>query len=400
MNFSLLKYIKGDRTLWVVLFFLSLASILIVYSATGRLAYRTADGFTAHYLIRHSIFILLGFGLMTIVVNFVPVKFYSVIAPTMLVVTVGLLVLAFIQAKLSGRATPRSLDLKFISFQPAELAKLTLTMFCAKMLACRQQSNEELQKAYYWVLGSSGLVCGIIAIGDISTAAIIFLSMMGLMFVARMPLKLMAFTVLGGLGLMALMYFAAPIMPDSIGRLQTFKSRIDDHLFGDDDQEEGTTQADYAKLAIYDGSVFGKGPGGSDVSNYMEAAYNDFIYSILVEEYGMIGGIFILLLYLIFLYRGVSIVRSSSRTFPAFLVTGVVLIYTIQAFVNMSVSVGLAPVTGQPLPWISMGGTSMLFTAIGFGFILSVSYLNKKNKNNEVLEQPVKVDVPDEDHEL
>ncbi|WP_320168204.1 FtsW/RodA/SpoVE family cell cycle protein [Mangrovibacterium marinum] len=402
MKNRLQDIIKGDRTLWVVLLVLSLASILIVYSATGRLAYREADGHTAHYLLRHSFFIALGFGVMLFLVNVVPVKFYSLIAPSLLVVTIILLVLAFIQYRLTGKATPRSLDLKFISFQPAELAKISLVMFGAKMLASRQKSKEELSKAFWWVIGASTLVCGIISLGNISTAGVIFMGMMGLMFVARVPFKLMGLTVLGGVALALTMYFAAPILPHSFGRIQTFKQRIDDHLFGDKDAEEGTTQADYAKLAIFEGGLIGKGPGGSDVSNYMEAAYNDFIYAIFVEEYGVGGGIAIVLLYLIFLFRGVAIVRASTRTFPAFLVTGLVLIYAIQAFVNMSVSTGLMPVTGQPLPWISMGGTSLVFTAAGFGLILSVSYLNKQNKltEEEQSETAVVVNVPDEDQEL
>jgi len=402
MKFSLGDIIKGDRTLWVVLFLLSLASILIVYSATGRLAYREAGGQTAHYLVRHSFFIVTGFGIMAFLVNVVPVKFYSLIAPTALIITIGLLIMALIQYKLTGKATPRSLDLKFISFQPAELAKISLVMFGAKMLASRQKSEEELRKAFIWVLGASILVCGIISIGNISTAGVIFMGMMGLMFVGRVPLKYLGLTVLGSMLIALTMYFAAPILPHSFGRIQTFKQRIDDHLFGDKEAEEGTTQADFAKLAIFEGGMIGKGPGGSDVSNYMEAAYNDFIYAIFVEEYGIFGGVFIVLLYLIFLFRGVAIVRASTRTFPAFLTTGLVLIYTIQAFVNMSVSTGLMPVTGQPLPWISMGGTSLIFTAMGFGLILSVSYLNKKNESTqaEVTEQPVVVNVPDEDQEL
>lgn len=402
MKYTLKDIIKGDRTLWVVLFVLSLASILIVYSATGRLAYREADGHTAHYLIRHSFFMLVGFGVMAFLVNVVPVKFYSLIAPAALVVTIGLLLLALIQYKLTGKATPRSLDLKFISFQPAELAKISLVMFGAKMLASRQKSDVELRKAFIWVLAASVVVCGIISIGNISTAGVIFMGMMGLMFVARVPFKYMGLTVLGGVLLALTMYFAAPYLPHSFGRVQTFRQRIDDHLFGDKDAEEGTTQADYAKLAIFEGGLIGKGPGSSDVSNYMEAAYNDFIYAIFVEEYGVAGGVVIVLLYLIFLFRGVAIVRASTRTFPAFLVTGLVLIYTIQAFVNMSVSTGLMPVTGQPLPWISMGGTSMIFTAAGFGLILSVSYLNKKNKlkEGEQADAAVVVNVPDEDQEL
>ncbi|WP_299580726.1 FtsW/RodA/SpoVE family cell cycle protein [uncultured Sunxiuqinia sp.] len=399
MNFSLGKLLKGDRILWVVLGLLSLISLLIVYSATGRLAYREAGGNTFYYLGRQLIFLLLGFGLIAFLVNVIPVKFYTYIAPLLLVVTVGALVAAFVQYKLSpGKATPRSLDLGFLSFQPAELAKISLMMFVAKVLAKRQKSREELRKAFYWVMGASGLVCGIIFLGDISTAGLIFMCIMILMLIARIPAKYLLITVGGGLLLLTTVYFTADFIPASVGRVHTFKERIDDFIFGDDHAELGTTQADYAKLAIYEGGMLGKGPGQSEVSNYMEAAYNDFIYAIIIEEYGIFGGFFVALLYLILLYRGVVIVRRSNRTYPAFLTAGLVLLLVFQAIINMAVSVGVAPVTGQPMPWVSMGGTSMLFTAVSFGAILSVSYHNQRNK--EVVEPPVMIDMPDEDEEL
>lgn len=401
MNFSLGKILKGDRIVWVVLVFLSLISLLVVYSATGRLAYREAGGNTGYYLIRQIVFILLGFGVMALLVNVIPVKFYTYIAPLLMFVTIVALLAAVVQFKLSPtKPTPRSLDLGFFSFQPAELAKISLVMFVAKVLAKRQQSKEDLKKAFMWVIGVSALVCGIIFYGDISTSGLIFGSIMVLMLIARVPMKYFGMTLGAGLLLLTLIYFTADYLPSWAGRVHTFKERIDDFVYGDDNEAQGTTQADYAKLAIYEGGMFGKGPGRSEVSNYMEAAYNDFIYSIIIEEYGVFGGIFVALLYLILLYRGVVIVRRSKRTFPAFLTAGLVIMLVFQALINMAVSVGAAPVTGQPLPWVSMGGTSMLFTAVSFGAILSVSYHNQRNKKVVVEETPVMVDMPDEDEEL
>ena len=399
MNHFFKNIVKGDRTLWVVLLFLSLTSLLVVYSATGRLAYREAGGQTAYYLIRQGVFIAMGFALMLFLVNIVPVKVYSVIAPTLLLVTIAALLASVIQYKLSpGKPTPRSLDLGFVRFQPAELAKISLMMYAAKVLAKRQQSPQELRKAFFRVMGASLLVCGIIFYGDISTSALIFGSIMILMVIARVPFKYLLLTVLAGIILLTSIYFTADYMPDSFGRVHTFKERIDDFVFGDKDEQIGTTQADYAKLAIYEGGFLGKGPGGSEVSNYMEAAYNDFIYSIIIEEYGWIGGFCIAFLYLVFLYRGVVIVRRSDRTFPAFLTVGLVLIAVFQALINMAVSVGVVPVTGQPLPWISMGGTSLLFTSVSFGIILTVSY--QANKKKQIKDQPVVIDVPDEDQKM
>jgi cell division protein FtsW len=399
MDFSIGKILKGDRILWVVLVFLSLISLLIVYSATGRLAYREAGGNTGYYLIRQLVFLLLGFGVMTFLVNVIPVKFYTYIAPLLLMITIGALLAAIVQYKLTpSKPTPRSLDLGFLSFQPAELAKISLVMFVAKVLAKRQKTKEDLKKAFLWVMGVSGVVCGIIFYGDISTSALIFVSIMVLMLIARIPIKFLFLTFATGVLLLVLVYSTADYLPEWAGRVHTFKERIDDFVSGDDDAELGTTQADYAKLAIYEGGTFGKGPGRSEVSNYMEAAYNDFIYAIIIEEYGIVGGFFVALLYLILLYRGVVIVRRSKRTYPAFLTAGLVLLLVFQAVINMAVSVGAAPVTGQPLPWVSMGGTSMLFTAVSFGAILSVSYHNQRK--NQVIEPPVVVDMPDEDEEL
>ncbi|HKJ41357.1 MAG TPA: FtsW/RodA/SpoVE family cell cycle protein [Sunxiuqinia sp.] len=401
MNFSLGKILKGDRIVWVVLVFLSLISLLVVYSATGRLAYREAGGNTGYYLIRQIAFILAGFAVMAFLVNIIPVKFYTYIAPLLLMITIGALLAAVVQYKLSPlKPTPRSLDLGFLRFQPAELAKISLVMFVSKVLAKRQKSKEDLKKAFIWSIGVSAVVCGIIFYGDISTSGLIFGSIMVLLMIARVPFKYFALTIGAGLIMLTLIYLTADYMPSWAGRVHTFKERIDDFIYGDDDEAQGTTQADYAKLAIYEGGMFGKGPGRSEVSNYMEAAYNDFIYSIIIEEYGAFGGVFVALLYLILLYRGVVIVRRSNRTFPAFLTAGLVIMLVFQALINMAVSVGAAPVTGQPLPWVSMGGTSMLFTAFSFGAILSVSYHNQRNKKVEVEQTPVVVDMPDEDDEL
>jgi len=401
MATKLAKIFKGDRTLWVVLIFLSLVSLVIVYSATGKLAYREAGGNTGYYLIRQIVFILTGFAIMLLLVNIVPVVFYFRISPILIGVTIFTLILAIIQFKLTGnpdQETSRSLDIGFLSFQPSELAKIALIMFASRILSKSQKTDDELKKAFYMVAGVAGAVCFLIFLSNISTAALIFLSIMVLMLIARVPFKYFAMLSGAGILLILLLFFTADLMPASFGRVHTFKERIVDFTKGDDNAMIGTTQADYAKLAVFEGGVFGKGPGNSEVSNYMEAGYNDFIYAIFIEEYGAVGGVFLALLYLILLFRGVIIVRRCDRTFPAFLVAGLVVLMVFQAFINMAVSVGAAPVTGQPLPWVSMGGSSMLFTAVSFGIILAVSANNQKNKMPT--EQLVVVDVPNEDQAL
>jgi cell division protein FtsW len=398
---KLVKIFKGDRTLWVVLIFLSLVSLVIVYSATGKLAYSKAGGNTGYYLIRQIVFILTGFGIMLLLVNVVPVVVYFKVAPVLVGVTIFALIIAIIQFKLTGTAgkeTSRSLDMGLLSFQPSELAKISLIMFASRMLSKSQKTEEELKNAFWWVTGVSAVVCFLIFMSNISTAALIFLSIMVLMLIARVPVKL--FSMLAGVGILmaVLLFFTADLMPASFGRVHTFKERIVDFTKGDANELMGTTQADYAKLAVFEGGMFGKGPGNSEVSNYMEAGYNDFIYAIFIEEYGFVGGVILAMLYLILLFRGVIIVRRCDRTFPAFMVAGLIVLMVFQAFINMAVSVGAAPVTGQPLPWVSMGGSSMLFTAASFGIILAVSSNNQKNK--AATSQLVVVDVPNEDQAL
>jgi len=401
MAAKLAKIFKGDRTLWVVLIFLSLFSLVIVYSATGKLAYREANGNTGYYLIRQIVFILTGFAIMLLLVNILPVVVYFKISPVLIGITIFALILAIIQFKLTGKLgqeTSRSLDVGFFSFQPSELAKISLIMFASRILSKSQKTDDELKSAFWLVTGVSGIVCFLIFMSNISTAALIFLSIMVLMLIARVPVKLFSMLAAAGILMGVLLFFTADLMPASFGRVHTFKERIVDFTKGDANELEGTTQADYAKLAVFEGGAFGKGPGNSEVSNYMEAGYNDFIYAIFIEEYGFVGGVFLALLYLILLFRGVIIVKRCDRTFPAFMVAGLVVLMVFQAFINMAVSVGAAPVTGQPLPWVSMGGSSMLFTAVSFGIILSVSSNNQKNK--VAAEQLVVVDTPNEDQAL
>ena len=384
MEFSVRKLLKGDRIIWIVLFFLTLISMLIVYSATGRLAYRNVGGNTAYYVVRQAVFILMGFGIMIFLVNIVPIKFYSSFANLLMITVLLFMMWAVFQDIISAeKVTPRSLDLGFLSFQPGEMAKIVIVIFSAKILSERQGSHEELKNAFFKIIIACSIICGIIMMGNASTAMMIFGCVWLLMYIGRVPLKYLGLTVLFGFLLIGAVYFTADYCPAGFGRVHTIKERIDNFIYGDDDSKQGTTQLEYAKLAIYEGGFTGNGPGSSEVSNYMEDNYNDFIFSIIVEEYGLAGGFFILFLYLVLFYRGIVIVKRSNRTFPAFMATGLILMLVFQAMIHMAVNVGLGPVTGQPLPWVSMGGTSILFTSVSFGILLSVSYQNQQNDKKE-----------------
>lgn len=401
MKLNTNRIIRGDKIIWVVLLFLSLLSMLIVYSATGALAFRQAEGDTFHFLLKQIFFLGAGFGIIILMVNVVPVKIYSIFSRVLVLLSVLLLLLA-IGLKLAGMAgdtTGRTLNLGILSFQPAELAKLSLVFFTAKILGVQQDSPEGLKRAFWVIMIVTICICGLISFSNFSTAALLFATVMSMMFIGRIPVRYLLLVAVAGIALIVAIYFLADKIDHLPSRFATVKGRIERYIHGDPAAEKGITQADYAKLAIYEGGLIGKGPGNSDVANYMAAAYNDFIYSIIIEEYGLIGGVFLILLYMIFFFRSIIIVKNTNRTFPAFLVTGLTLMLVYQAMVNIGVSSGLFPVTGQPLPLVSMGGTSLLFTAMAFGCILSVSYQNQKD-NKMQFKPAVQVVAPDEDQEM
>jgi cell division protein FtsW len=395
MELTTQKLFRGDKVIWIILLLLSLMSLLIVYSSTGALAYRQASGNTLRYLIRQVFFLGAGFGVMLLMVNIIPVKIYSVAANYLLYFSIAILLLT-LALKFAGIVKGSGRTLLF--FQPAEVAKISLILYTAKVLGKKQKTQSDLFSAFKKIILFTGIICGLIFFSNFSTSALLFATIMSMMFIGRIPLKYLLMVIGVGIAIVVAVYFLADKIPGIPSRAQTIKGRIDRFINGDPSSEKGITQADYAKLAIYEGGILGKGPGDSDVSNYMAAAYNDFIFAIIIEEYGLIIGAGIIFLYLIFFFRGVVIVRRATRTFPAFLVAGFTLLLVYQAMINVGVSSGVLPVTGQPLPWISLGGTSLLFTSIAFGCILSVSYQNQVDR--EIQKQPVQVNAPDEDYEM
>jgi cell division protein FtsW len=229
---------------------------------------------------------------------------------------------------------------------------------------------------------------------DFSTAFLLFATIMVLMFIGRVPTKYLLSVVAAGIVLLVGLYFLSSVV--DLGRIDTFRGRIDRFIYGDPNSEIGMTQVDFAEMAIYHGGRLGVGPGGSEVRNHMAAAFNDFIFAILIEEYGWLS-FFVVLSYLIFAARSAIIVNQSKRTFPAFIVAGLSTMIVLQAMANMGVAVGILPVTGQTLPWISMGGTSTIFTAISLGCILRVSYMNKRENSKEYTSKISEESIPDED---
>jgi len=356
------KHIQGDPIIWLIVICLSVISILVVYSATGSLAYKQQSGNTEFYLIRHTLMVGLGLLVMWIA-HKIDFRYYSKIAQVAMIISVPLLLYTWLYGSNINEAS-RWIQLPFVGlqFQPSDLAKMALIAGLAGMLAKRQQNIADFKESLIPMLAWCGVICGLIAMTNVSTAILLFLTCMLLLFIGRVPLKYLAMLALVGV-------FIGVIAGSFGQRGNTAVSRVQDFM----SQTEVPYQAEQSYIAIATGGILGKGPGNSDQRNFLPHPYSDFVYAIIIEEYGMIGGLFVLFLYLVLLYRGMKVVANSDRAFGGLLSAGLTFAIVIQALVNIGVVVGLGPVTGQTLPLISMGGTSLLFTGLSLGIILSVS---------------------------
>jgi cell division protein FtsW len=367
--------LKGDPIIWFIVLVLSLFSILVVYSATGSLAYRMMGGDTEYYLFKHTFLTLLSLGAMWLA-HRLDFRYYAGLAKIALFLSVPLLIYTWLFAPEVNDAS-RWITIPIINqaFQPSDLAKLALLLTIASMLAKRQQDIEDFQKSIIPVLVWIGVICGLIAMTNFSSAILLFLTCMVLLFIGRVPVKYFAILILIGVVTGAIAFSAGQRGATALSRVKEFYSGNVGY------------QSQQSFIAVASGGVFGKGPGQSEQRNYLPHPYSDFVYAIILEEYGMIGGVAVLLLYLALLYRGMRTAAMSDRTFGGLLAAGLAFAIVIQALVHMGVVVGLGPVTGQTLPLISMGGTSQLFTGIALGIILSVSRGDLEQSGNKVSNQ-------------
>lgn len=375
---ALLKYIKGDRVIWAVATLLAIFSTLVVYSSIVTLAYKYQGGNTEFYLLKHSIILMIGFGLMYFAhkLNY---RYYSRMSQLALYLAIPLLLLTLITGASINDAS-RWLVIPVINqtFQTSDLAKLALIMFLARMLSKRQDNIKDFNQAFVPIMIPVLLVCGLILPANFSTAAMLFVTSLVVMFIGRINVAYIISLV--SLGVVGLSIFVAIVLNSNIdSRVGTWKARIENFVDGG---SQANYQAEQSKIAIATGGIMGKGPGRSTQRNFLPQAYSDFIFATVIEEYGLIGGIFILLLYLILFYRGILIAKKAPRTFGALLAVGLSFSLVFQAMINMAVAVNLFPVTGQPLPMVSMGGTSIWFTCLAIGIILSVSRTEEDAESN------------------
>lgn len=362
--------LKGDRVIWMVVLLLSIFSLLAVYSATGTLAYKYQGGNTEFYLVKQIGLILLGFFIMYLCYIIHYTRFNR-FAPYLLAISVILLIYTIFFGTDINEAR-RWIEVPFVglTFQTSDFAKIALILFVARSISAKQSYIKSYKEAFLPIIVPVVLICGLIAPADLSSALLLFFTCLLLMFMGRVDTKYIGMLLILGVVMFALLVMIGKAFPDFI-RSETWANRLG--AFVNQSDEEYMHHVNQSKIAISRGGVFGVGPGNSLQRNYLPHPYSDFIYSVIIEEYGLFGGFVVIMLYITLFVRCVRLVTRSPKAFGAMMALGLSLILTLQALANMAVAVHLVPVTGLTLPLISMGGTSTIFTCVAIGMILSVS---------------------------
>lgn len=387
---NLLSKTKGDKVIWALVILLTLVSLLAVYSATGSLAYKNYKGNTEIYLFKQVAFILAGI-MVIYFAHLVNYTFYSKAAQIAFLISLPLLFYTlFFGVKMNEGSRWIRLPLINMTMQTSDFARLALFMYLARLISKKQDVIKSFKKGFLPIIAPVAITCALIAPANLSTALLLGASCLLLMFIGRVSTKHLLMTI--GVALIPIVFLISAAVirhgkeknEDTVvavkkssstlfGRVDTWIGRMESFIYGSKDIDEGAYQVNQAKIAIAKGGMFGVGPGNSTTRDYLPQAYNDFIYAIIMEEYGLIGGAFIMFIYLVFLYRCIRIYKRCPYAFGAFLALGLSFTLAIQAVANMAVTVNLFPVTGVTLPLVSMGGTSFIFTCLAIGIILSVA---------------------------
>ncbi len=386
---NVLKNIKGDKLIWAIVTLLAIFSFLPVYSAASNLAYTSTSGSTFTFFVKHFMHLFLGF-LIIYGVHRIPYRYFRGLSMVMIPIVLVLLIVTMLQGTtIEGANASRWIQIPIVgmSFQTSTLAAVVLMVYVARYLSKIQEKEITFKETILPLWLPVFFVLILILPANFSTTAIIFSMVMILTFVGGYPIKYLAIVVGTGIVALTLFILVAKAFPDLMeNRIQTWENRVDNFLNGGED-----TEADYqiekAKIAIASGGIQGVGPGKSVQKNFLPQSSSDFIFAIIVEEYGMIGGLFLLVMYCWLLFRIVIISQKADTVFGKLLVLGVGLPIVFQAFINMAVAVELFPVTGQTLPLISSGGTSIWMTCLAIGIILSVSVKREEIKGQKDVEE-------------
>jgi cell division protein FtsW len=380
---------RGDRVIWALVLLLVLVSLLVVYSATGSLAYKMYKGNTEVYLFKQIAFIAVGFCVIYFAhrVNY---TIYSRVAKILFLLCIPLLLYTLLfGVTLNEGSRWIRLPIINMTMQTSDLAKLALFMFLARLLSRKQNKIKDFKKGFLPVIMPVAVTCMLIAPANLSTALLLGSSCMLLLFIGRVSGRHLALVI--GLALIPVVFLVMAAMirhrTDTeevvsqskekssrlFARVDTWIGRVENFIYGSKDADDDHYQVNQAKIAIARGGLIGRGPGNGEARNFLPQAYNDYIFATLIEEYGLLGGAFILFIYLVFLYRSIQLFKKCPFAFGAFLALGLSFTLVLQAMANMAVNVNLFPVTGVTLPLVSMGGSSFLFTCLSIGIILSVA---------------------------
>lgn len=372
------NYIKGDKYIWAIVILLSLASIVLVYSSSSHLAFAFKQGNTISFLLKHLIHLGIGFGIMWMLSR-VPFKYFYNSSIIFFAIAIILICWAISGGQtISGANASRWIRIAGFTFQPSELAKLSLFVLLARNLVHYKDKLHSFKQSFLPILGPVILICALILPSNFSTSAIIFMISFLIMFIGRFSLKWLCVMLIIGIGSIALFYLVVTKFPNISNRVATWNARIECYF----DQDCKNYQVNHAKMAIARGGMWGQGPGKSVQKYFLPQSSSDFIYAVIVEEYGRVGGLFIISLYLMFLVRVLRIASKSDDDFAILITIGLGFSIISQAFINMAVAVNLLPVTGQTLPLISAGGSSVWMTCASIGLILSVSNSIKPQLEN------------------
>ncbi len=388
---TVFQKLKGDRVIWMTVLFLGLISLLAVYSSISSLAFRREGGGTMHFLVKHGIMLLTG-GAIMYYVSRQQFTIYSRLSQLLIGVMAALLLLTLLLGSNINDAS-RWITIPIInqSFQTSDPAKVVLIVYLARVLGRHHGEEWTLRDVVIRLMTPVGVICGLILPANFSTAAVLFTVCMIIMFVAQVPVKHMLVIVGAAVGAFLLLLLVADTYPDVLPRLATWAERLKNFFgSGGEVDHDANYQVEHAKIAIASGGFLPNGPGSGVSRNFLPHPYSDMIYAFIIEEYGSIlGGLGLLLLYLILLFRAVRIASGCTKPFGALAAIGLGLMLVMQAMINMAVAVNLVPVTGQPLPLVSMGGTSVWFTCLAIGIMLSVS------RGNEEVESSSSTTTPD-----
>tara|TARA_B100000953_G_scaffold210682_1_gene173937 strand:+ start:771 stop:1973 length:1203 start_codon:yes stop_codon:yes gene_type:complete len=371
---NIFSTLKGDRAIWAITAFLALFSFLPVFSASSNLAYLYGNGETLPFLVRHFMHLVLGFAIIY-GVHKVPAHYFKGLSIIGIPIVIILLLITMAQGTtIDGANASRWIKVPFvgITFQTSTLASVVLMIYIARYLSKIKDEQITFKESILPLWVPVALVLGLILPANFSTTAIIFAMVLTLVFMGGYPFKYLAIIVATGLLALTMFVLAAKAFPGVFpNRVDTWMSRIDS--FADDEDSEGDYQIEKAKIAIATGGLTGLGPGKSVQKNFLPQSSSDFIYAIIVEEFGLVGGLMLLLMYLLLLFRILVVAHKADTVFGKLAVMGVGLPIVFQALINMAVAVELFPVTGQTLPLVSSGGTSIWMTCLAIGIILSVS---------------------------